>query len=171
MFVPTTNLFSVIQFSKQRKIGRSLDGPCLAEDLCMDRDGVLVNSWLFQISATAAAVIYLGGWRFMLHLRRKQSWDGLWARLTPVSQAPASGKAAAAQDNATNEKLRPSAKLWSVYRNAQTMQEIADYALRNFEIADRTFAEQLHCDATQVRFRAMVALARIAIGRPVKTFA
>lgn len=62
------------------------------------------------------------------------------------------------------------AKLWNLCRNAQLMQEIADHALNNFDLADRAMAEQLHCDATFLRFWALAALAQYALGRPVKTF-
>ena len=61
------------------------------------------------------------------------------------------------------------AQLWSLSRNAQVMQEIADYALRNFDPifdpADRALAEQMHLDATYLRFWALAALARCALGK------
>jgi hypothetical protein len=60
---------------------------------------------------------------------------------------------------------RRAAQLWSLSRNAQVLQEIADYALRNFDSADRVLAEQLHCDATYLRFWALATLARHALGR------
>jgi hypothetical protein len=57
------------------------------------------------------------------------------------------------------------AQLRTLCRDAQVMQEIADYALRNFDSADRPLAEQMHCDATYLRFWALASLARYFLGK------
>jgi hypothetical protein len=123
-----------------------------------------VYSWVFQIAATVAVVLYLGHWRFTHEQRRNQSWDDLLSRLNPGwhIHIPLDTEAGSLPHRA--------AQLWSLSRNAQVMQEIADYALRHFEsnsdLADCTLAEQMHCDATYLRFWALAALARHALGKP-----
>jgi hypothetical protein len=140
---------------------------------------LFVHSWVLQIAVTVSAAIYLGRWRLLLHQRRRQSWEALLSRLIPGWQAPAAGEPSAAQRDVTAERVSRSAKLWNLNRNAQTMQEIADYALRNFEFlnstighaVDRSIAEELHRDATYLRFLALAELAQYALGRPAKTSA
>jgi hypothetical protein len=119
-----------------------------------------VHSWVIQIAATAAVVLYLSHWRLTLEQRRNQSWDNLLSRLNPgwhtlISPGPEA-----------SDRPHRAEQLWTLCRIAQVMQEIADYALRHFDSADRTLAEQMHCDATYLRFRALASLARYALGRP-----
>jgi hypothetical protein len=134
---------------------------------------------MLQIAATAAALLYLGYWRLTLQQRRTLSWEALHARLIPGWQASVPDEPAAGPGEGAAEPVHRSAKLLNLYRNARTMQEIADYALRNFEIPmpaighapDRSLAEELHRDATCLRFRVLIELAQYALGRPAKAFA
>jgi hypothetical protein len=121
-----------------------------------------VHSWVIQIAATAAVVLYLCYWRLTLQQRRNRSWDELLAQLNPgwrMFTLPIPGM--------SRQPLR-AGQLWSLSRNAQVMQQIADYALRNldsnFDPADRALAQQMHLDATYLRFWALAALARHALG-------
>jgi hypothetical protein len=132
-----------------------------------------VHSWILQIAVTAAAVVYLGRWRFRLRQRRRRSLDELLARLIPGWQAPAAGESANAKAGPTLRQADNPARLRDLYRNAQTMQEIADYALRNIEALDRqsgrgidpAIVEELHRDATYLRFRALGELVRFGFGK------
>jgi hypothetical protein len=116
---------------------------------------------LLEIAATAAVVLYLSyGW-IALQRRRNQSWEDLLSGLNPGWRllVPPNPEAIGRSHRA--------AQLRSLCRNAQVMQEIADYALRNFDSADRTLAEQMHCDATYLRLWAFAALVRHSLGRSV----
>jgi hypothetical protein len=123
-----------------------------------------VYSWVIQIVATAAVVLYLGHWRLMLQQRRNRSWDDLLSRLNPGWRMPIP------PDLESSDQPHRAAELRILCRNAQVMQEIADYALRNFDsnfdAGDRSLAEQMHCDATYLRFWALAALARNFLGKP-----
>jgi hypothetical protein len=127
-----------------------------------------VHSWFLQISLNTAALLYLGHWRLTLHRRSKESWDELLSRLTAGWQYPVARKLSADSEDA-NGRAERLARLWELCRNACTLQQIADYALRNLDGPDPGPAEQLHCDATRLRFRALAALSLCALGRPVKS--
>lgn len=110
---------------------------------------------VLQITATVAAVLYLGRCRKEINRRNRQSGEALFAGLIPEETARDSGSAL---------HLSP-ARLWAMYRNAKAMQEIADFSFRNLASADRELMAALHRDATRVRFEAMAALARYAFAK------
>ncbi|MGA7340148.1 MAG: hypothetical protein WBX18_06100 [Terracidiphilus sp.] len=111
---------------------------------------------VLQTAAIAAVAVYLGRCRLAIDRRNRQSWDALLIKLTPEVNIRVS-----------MEELRASpVRLWTLYQNAQAMQEFADYALRNSKTVDRALVESLHCDATRARFWALAALARYAFAKP-----
>jgi len=61
------------------------------------------------------------------------------------------------------ERMKRLVRVWTACRNAQTLQEFADYALRNFESAERVMLAKLHADATFLRFLALAVLLRYAL--------
>jgi hypothetical protein len=125
-----------------------------------------VHSWIFQITAAAMVWVYLGRQCRALHQRNHQSWDDLLSRLIPDWRSLCETSLAGSAD-AQLPPGRP-AEIWALCRNAQALQAIADHALRNFALSDRSLAQQLHRDATVLRLRALAALARHAMGRPAK---
>jgi hypothetical protein len=132
---------------------------------------LFVHSSILQIVLTAAAALYLGRCRLALHRLSNQSWDDLVSRLTPGWQLSMAAEPSPSEVKGAETRAGRLAKLWNLCRNAQVLQEIADHAIRNFDLAHRPLAEQLHCDATRLRFHAMAALAQCALGRPVKNLA
>jgi hypothetical protein len=153
--------FSAIQWSKRSSPRKAIGWPRLEECPRSIRLGKrYVHSWMLQIAATAAVVLYLGHWRLTLQQRRNQSWDDLVSQLHPAWPA------LLAPNPGANSQFHRAAQLWSLSRNARVIQEIADHALRNFHSVDRALAEQMHCDATYLRFWALAALARYMLGRP-----
>lgn len=113
--------------------------------------------------AVAVAALYLVRCRAKVCQRNRQTWGALLARLTPGWNASAGATPADAA-----QRMNVPEKLWSAYRNAKVMQEIAAYALRNFAKVDRKLVETLHRDATRIRFHALAALARYAFSRSDK---
>jgi hypothetical protein len=124
-----------------------------------------LHSWILQIAFTAAATLYLGHCRLVLHRRSTQSWDQLLSRLTPEWQALSAAEAQGAAGR--SERL---ARLRELGRNAQVLQEIAGHALYHLDsqdhALDRALAEQLHRDATQLRFRVLAALVQSVLAKP-----
>jgi hypothetical protein len=134
---------------------------------------MVVHVWILQVIVLAAVVLYLGSWRILLHRQRTQSWDALLARLIPGWEQPT---AVHPSGVAGRERATVRAKLRLDARNAQTMQQIADYARRNFDglsaALDAALDESidnLHRDATFLRLHALASLALCTLGRPVKT--
>jgi hypothetical protein len=165
MFVATGNAVSVHHCIKQSKnLEKKSEGRGrLVRAARTSGQESFVPSWILQFAFTAAAVLYLGRFRLTLHQRKKQSWDDLFSQLNSAWPAPI------AFDLEPGNQPDCAARLWNLYRNAQVLQQIASYALADLDLADRERAQQLHRDATHLRFWALAALARYAIGRPVKT--
>jgi hypothetical protein len=113
--------------------------------------------------AVVVAALYLVRCRAKVCQRNRQTWGALLVRLSPGWNASAGAALADAARGANMPE-----KLWSAYRNARVMQEIADFALRNFSQVDRKLVATLHQDATRIRFRALAALARYAFSRTDK---
>ncbi len=111
---------------------------------------------MWQISVVVAVGAYLVGCRIEVQRRNRQTWEALLARLSPGWSAAAFREDIAAEPR----------QLSAMYRDAQVMQEIADYAFRRLRSVDRGMVESLHRDATQARYRALVALVRYAVARP-----
>jgi hypothetical protein len=139
-----------------------------------------VQLFILQIVIAAGAVFYLGRSWWVLDRRRKASLDALLARLTPGWQAPTPGVPSRSLGKNAAARAGIPAKLWLLYRNAKTMQEIASFTLRNSPnldqapvanpgraILDRAVVEELHRDATYLRFRVLAELALYAFGRPI----
>ena len=111
-----------------------------------------------QISVVAAVGAYLVRCRIEIQRRNRQTWPELVARLS------SGWSVAAFREDFAAEPLR----IIAIYRDAQVMQEIADFASRRLPGVDRALVESLHRDATQARYRAIAALLRYARKKPPK---
>jgi hypothetical protein len=108
---------------------------------------------VLQISAVGAIAFYLVRCRASVLRRNRQSWDDLVARLSAGWSVRAFSESFYADP----------ARLSVIYREAQVMQEIAEYTFRNLDDIDQAFIEALHRNATRTRYLALAALARYAL--------
>jgi len=123
---------------------------------------------ILQIASVAIVAIYLVRWRSALSRRNSQSWDALFARLTPGWTASAlsdhflSMEGLNSTPDETWEQIQGARGLRAMYRNAGVILEMADYAARNCESADLELLAALRSDATQIRVAVLKALAQFA---------
>src|SRR6185312_2722004 len=126
---------------------------------------------LIQIAAVLAIALYLIRWRASVRRRNAQSWDSLLARLSPEWSARElteqflwkEGISATPED--AWQRMHGAKGLWIIYQNARVMVEMADYAARNSETADRLLIESLHSDAMQIRLCVLTTLAQYAFSQ------
>jgi hypothetical protein len=81
-----------------------------------------------------------------LRRRNQRSWQAIVSGLSPAWSAAGS-----------NVVSSGSNKLWTLYRDAGVMMEIADYAQRNGSNLDNRSIEQLRGDAFRMRFNVLKA--------------
>lgn len=126
---------------------------------------------LLQIAAIAIVAIYLGRWRAGVLRRNAQSWDSLVARLRAdwsardLSEHFLWQEGLTANPDETWTRLQGAHGLWAMYQNARVMLEMADYAERHCESANRELIEALRSDAMQIRVCVLMALAKYAFSQ------
>jgi hypothetical protein len=123
---------------------------------------------LLQIVAIAAVALYLGHLRAGVRRRKAQSWDSLLARLRPDWSARELSnhflwkEGLSTTPEETWERIQGAHGLWAMYQNAGVMLEIADYAARNSDSADRDLLATLRSDAMHIRVCVFTSLAQYA---------
>jgi len=145
----------------------------LLNDIC--RDGLVFSqketkmaSMVFPIMFAAAAVVLLLRWRAQAKRCNAQTWDELVARLEPGWNAGQLSQCIADQDSSVEERwerFHGARGLYVMFRNAQVMLDMANYAVRNCETVDRELVAALRSDALQIRVSVVVALAQYAMHR------
>jgi hypothetical protein len=126
---------------------------------------------LIQIAAVVAIALYLIRWRSSVRRRNAQSWDSLLARLSPewsareLSEQFLWKESISATPEDVWQRMHGAKGLWIMYQNARVMVEMADYAARNSESADRLLIETLHSDAMQIRVCVLTALVQYAFSQ------
>jgi hypothetical protein len=126
---------------------------------------------LLQIAAIVGVALYLARWRKGVRRRNEQSWDSLLARLRPDWSARElsdhflwkEGLSATPED--AWQRMEGPKGLWVMYQNARVMLEMADYAARNSDSADRLLLETLRSDAMQIRVCVLAALAQYGFSK------
>jgi hypothetical protein len=126
---------------------------------------------LVQIAMIGFVAFYLVRWRNGVRRRNKQTWDCLLARLSHHWSARElsdhflwkEGLSATPEDAWL--RMEGPKGLWVMYRNAQVMLEMADYAARNSDQVDRLLVETLRSDAMQIRVCVLMALAQYAFSK------
>ena len=124
-----------------------------------------------EIVALVCLGFYLFRWRSAVRRRNAQSWDSLMARLRPDWSARDLSEQFLWKEglNATPEdawhRMDGPKGLWAMYQNAQVMIEMADFAARNSENADRLLIETLRSDAMQIRLCVLMALGQYALSQ------
>ena len=126
---------------------------------------------LLQIAAIVGVSLYLARWRKGVRRRNEQSWDSLLARLRPDWSARElsdhflwkEGLSATPED--AWQRMEGPKGLWVMYQNARVMLEMADYAARNSDSADRLLLETLRSAAMQIRVCVLAALAQYGFSK------
>lgn len=119
---------------------------------------------LFQIFSFAAIALYLFRWQVGIRKRNVQSWESLLARLRQDGNVRELNEQYLWKEGLTVtpedawQRMDGPKGLWVMYKNAQVMQEMADYAYRNSKDVDRLLIETLHSDAIQIRLCVLMAL-------------
>jgi predicted NAD/FAD-dependent oxidoreductase len=123
---------------------------------------------LLQIAGVALVAGFLLRWRATAKRRSTMSWDTLIARLRPEWSAHQlsdhflwESGINATQENAWSRMEGPKG-LWTMYKNAIVMQEMADFAARHCEGVDPVLVQMLHSDAMQIRVCILYALVQYA---------
>ncbi len=123
---------------------------------------------VLQIAALSVVVVYLVRWRMGMRRRSQQSWESLLARLRPDWSGRELSDHFLWEEglNTTPEvawqRMQGAKGLWVIYKNAQVMLEMANFAAKNCAGVDRTLVETLHSDAVQIRVCVWMALAQYA---------
>jgi hypothetical protein len=126
---------------------------------------------LIQIATLVVVALYLGRWREGVRRRNAQSWDSLIVRLRPdwsardLSEHFLWKEGLSATPEETWRRIQGAHGLWAIYQNSRIMLEMADYAARNCESADRELIETLRSDAMQIRVCVLMALAQYAFSQ------
>ena len=123
---------------------------------------------LLQFAAVALIATYFVRWQMAVRRRNAQTWESLIARLRPDWSARElsdhflweEGMSATPED--AWERMEGPKGLWIMYQNAIVMQEMADFAARNYEGVDPVLVQTLHSDALQIRVCVVAALAQYA---------
>jgi hypothetical protein len=105
-----------------------------------------------------------------LRRRNAQSWESLLARLRVDWSArelsdlccPLEGRTAGPAEKW--RRIRGARGLWALFQNAGVMMEIADYAIRNSDGADRELLANLRSDAMQTRLYVLKTTGAFACG-------
>ncbi len=123
---------------------------------------------LLQVATISCIAILLVRWRCAVGRRNAQTWQSLLARLRLDWSARElsdrflwkEGVDATTED--VWQRLEGPRGLCVIYRNAQVMQEMAEYAARNSEGVDPMLLATLRSDAIQIRVCVLMALAQYA---------
>src|ERR1700679_59876 len=121
-----------------------------------------------QVALVSGLPVYLFRWHSGVRRRNAQTWDSLIARLRLDWSARElsdqflwkEGLNATPQD--AWQRMEGPKGLWVMYKNAQVMMEMADYAAKNSDSVDRLLLETLRSDAMQIRVCVLMALAKYA---------
>lgn len=123
---------------------------------------------LLQVALLTILALYLVRWREIARRKSAQSWDSLIARIRPDWSARELSEhylwregINVSPEEAWN-RIRGVHGLWAMYQNARVMLEMADYAARNCESADRDLLATLRSDALQIRVCVLTALVQYA---------
>jgi hypothetical protein len=116
-----------------------------------------------------AAALYLGWRRSSLERRKRQSWESLIGRL----QRECKGRELSDHflwregltigPEETWDRLGGLRGLWSMFRNAAVMMEMAEFAARQDTGIELAVLEALRSDAAQIRLSVLIVVAQCAL--------
>ena len=113
------------------------------------------------------AALALAWWRSGLVRQKEQSWESLIGRLKDCNGRELSPQflwreGLSAGPEETWNRLGGLRGLWSLYRNAQVMMEMAEFASRHASL-DADTLETLRCNATQIRLCVLPIMAQCVL--------
>ena len=124
---------------------------------------------VIQIGAVLAIVVYLARCRIRLARRNRQSWEALVAKLRPAWGGEQSSTHYLWMEGITVcpdelwDNIGGTRGVWTLFKNAGIMLELAEYADRNCETIDQVLLQRLRSDALQIRKCALGVLVRCAL--------
>lgn len=126
---------------------------------------------LIETFIIACLATYLASWRISIHRRKALAWKRLTAQLQMREfGAPVSGQFS--RDESEDHKLDESRRsiqgakdLWTMYRNARIMMDMADYAAQNGAMVSPELLLALRSDAVQIRIYVLAELSKYACNR------
>lgn len=107
--------------------------------------------------AFVAVAFYFGWWKASLERRKRASWDSLIGRLRKdcvgreLSAHFLWREGLSAGPDETWNRMGGLRGAWSMFKNAQVMMEMADFAARNCAAIDAQILDTLRSDAAQIR--------------------
>jgi hypothetical protein len=130
---------------------------------------------LLQFVAFVAVAAYLYRLRAGLRRRNAQSWDALIAHLRPdwsarqLTDFSFSGPSPTPAPLEKWKRIRDADGLWTIYRNAGVMLEMADYAARNSDSFDLELLTTLRRESMYIRVLVLAAFAKYAFNAARET--
>ena len=128
-------------------------------------------SFVLEIAVVTGVGYVLFRWYCENRRRSKQSWESLLARLhTQWSGHEISDKFLWTDSlSVTSEdvwrRMEGPKGLWTMYKNAQVMLEMADFAVKNDPNIDPILLANLRSDAMQIKLFALLALVQYAFAK------
>lgn len=123
-----------------------------------------------QIVAIVFVAVYLGRWRMNVHRRNGESWDSLIARLRQgcngreLSEHFLRKEGLSTSPEQTWDRINGPRGLWAMYKNAQVMLEMANFAAQHGDV-NPIMLEALRGDAIQIRACVLKTLSQYAWNR------
>jgi hypothetical protein len=124
-----------------------------------------------SLAPIAPIAIYFGYLRAKMHRRNRQSWESLIARLRPdwggreLSDHFLWKEGLTASPDEIWEHMHGTRGLWTIFKNAGVMQEMAEFAVRNNPSIDPALIETLRNDAAQIRICAIKTISECAFSQ------
>jgi hypothetical protein len=122
-----------------------------------------------QILGVSVLVVYIAHWRKQQWRRAKRSWEEIAARLSShswgmeeISERYLYKSGIRATTDDIWARIAGCSGLWSMYKNAPVLIELADYAARHGDGVDRETLDQLRRDAFQIRAYVLLAMVQHA---------
>lgn len=128
----------------------------------------MLVSIFFQVLAITAATLIFLRWRAQVRRRNAQSWESLVARLQPdwnLRVLHESFVDTAATPQERWEQLQGARGLCAMYRNANVMLDMVDYATRHGAAVDHETLAALRSDALHIRLFVAIALIQYAFSQ------
>ena len=128
---------------------------------------------LLQIAVTAGLFATLLFWvRAQKKQRQVDTWDEIVSQLRTndwgfeqISERYLYKSGIHATSSDIWPKINGASGLWAMYRNAELLLKLADYASEHSDSTDEALLESLRADAFQIRLSVLTALAKYAFSR------
>jgi len=127
---------------------------------------------LIQAASVALILVYIVRWRINAARKRRQTWEEMVGKLRAndwgldeVSERYLYREGITATPSNIWQKIDGARGLWSMYKNAPVLIQIADYAAEHGENVSLELTESLRSDAFQIRICVLMSLAKYAFAK------